>query len=161
MQPETKFGAWPINTKDDEADKARADAIADALGELAGKRLDRPTALSIGKLFQKSLVGRPTWIGEGQSVATLRKFTGHRENTYRVEESTFGQNSVAPTGNNNSAAEPGREHSPHSPHSPGRRAGNGDAGKEGKDGKVSATPAGSNVNSSDATGGTAGWSGRI
>ena len=161
MQPDTKSGGWPINTKDNEADKARADAITDALGELVGKRLDRPTAHSIGKLFQKRLVGRPAWIGDGQVVATLRKFTGHSENTYRVEESTFGQNPDAPIATNFSAAEPAREHSPHSPHSPGRRAGSGDAGKDGKDGKVSTTAAGDGVNSSDATRRTAGWSGRI
>ena len=77
--------AWSTLTNVEEADKARAEAIADALGELVGRRLDRPTAHSIGKLFQKRLVGRPAWIGDGQTVATLRKFTGHGENTYRVE----------------------------------------------------------------------------
>ena len=37
-------------------------------GELVGKRLDRPTAHSIGKLFQKRLVGRPAWVGDGQAA---------------------------------------------------------------------------------------------
>src|SRR4051812_30937070 len=68
--------------------RVRAETIADALGELVGKRLDRPTAHSIGKLFQKRLVGRPAWIGDGRQVATLRKSTDHNENTYRIEISS-------------------------------------------------------------------------
>jgi hypothetical protein len=74
-------GAWP--TKSDR-EKARAETLADALGELVGKRLDRPTARSLGKLFQKRLVGRPAWIGDGQMVATLRNDPGHNENRYQV-----------------------------------------------------------------------------
>ena len=92
--------------------RARADAIADALGELAGKRLDRPTAHSIGKLFQKRLVGRPAWIGDGQSVATLRKFTGHGDNTYRIDVSAPRQDDDAPTANTFSTAASTKEHSP-------------------------------------------------
>jgi hypothetical protein len=76
-------GDWyaPIS----EAERARAEAIADALGELVGKRLDRPTAHSIGKLFQKRLVGRPAWIRDGRAVATLHRHQGHEENAYHVE----------------------------------------------------------------------------
>ena len=73
------------------AETAKAEAIAEALGDLVGRRLERPTAHSIGKLFQKCLVGRPAWIGDGQTVAVLRKSTGHSENTYRIEVSSPGQ----------------------------------------------------------------------
>jgi hypothetical protein len=66
------------------AKKDRADALADALGELVGKRLDKPTAHSLGKLFQKRLVGRPAWIHDGETIAILRKCTGHEENNYWV-----------------------------------------------------------------------------
>ena len=41
MAPETH--AWSSTNLED-ADKAKAEAIADALGELVGRRLDRPTA---------------------------------------------------------------------------------------------------------------------
>jgi hypothetical protein len=81
MTPEPKFDGALVS----DAERLRADAIADALGELRGKRLDRPTAQSLGKLFQTRLVGRPAWIGEEQTVATLRKSTGHNENSYRVD----------------------------------------------------------------------------
>jgi hypothetical protein len=37
---------------------ARAEALSDALGELVGKVLEKPTARSIGKLFQKHLTNR-------------------------------------------------------------------------------------------------------
>jgi hypothetical protein len=68
-----------------EAKRAKAEAIADALGELVGKRLDRPTAHGIGKLLQKYLVDRPAWLGDGKTVATLRRKKGHEENAYSVE----------------------------------------------------------------------------
>jgi len=79
----------------DEVENARAEAIAGALGELIGKRLDRPTAHSIGKLFQKRLVGRPAGIGDGLMVATPRKFEGHNQNTYRIEITTPRQSWVS------------------------------------------------------------------
>ena len=156
-----KMGAWSTPTNVEEADKAKAEAIADALGELVGQRLDRPTAHSIGKLFQKRLVGRPAWIGDGQTVATLRKFTGHSENTYRVEVSAPGQDADAPTANTFSAADPGQKHSPHSPHSPSQQPGDGDLGKEGNVGNVVTAVPGDGVNSSDAKGATPGWRARI
>ena len=77
--------------KVDDAEKARAGSITDALGELGGKRLDRPTAHSIGKFFQKHLVGRPVWIGCGQKFATLRKSVAHNANTYHVDVSVPGK----------------------------------------------------------------------
>ena len=78
---------WSAPSRGDEKKGARAEALADASGELVGKRLDRPTAHNIGKLFQKRLVGRPAWIGDGLQVGTLRKSPGHNENTYRTEVS--------------------------------------------------------------------------
>ena len=38
--------------------EAKAEVIADASGEVVGKRLERPTTHSVGKLFQKKLVGQ-------------------------------------------------------------------------------------------------------
>ena len=64
--------AMTLETYSEDADKAKAEALEDALGELVGKRLDKPTGYSIGKLFQKRLTGRPAWTGDGQAVAILR-----------------------------------------------------------------------------------------
>jgi hypothetical protein len=136
MTVEPNFGAWSTATSGDNVDKSRAEAISDALGELVGRRLDRPTAHSIGKLFQKRLVGRPTWIGDGHIVATLRKSTGHSENTYHVDTSAPGQNPHTPSVNRFAPAVPGDD-IPHNPHIPrvGRpdEAGSGNAGKDGND----------------------------
>ena len=92
---EQKGGSWLSPTSAHETENGHGESIAAALGELIGKRLDRPTAHSIGKLFQKRLVGRPAWIGDGQLVAKLRKFEGHNQNTYRVEVSTPGRSSAS------------------------------------------------------------------
>jgi len=103
--------AWSTLTREDEEKRVRAETITDALGELVGKRLDRPTAHSVGKLFQKRLVGRPVWIGDGRQVAKLRKFTGHNENTYRVEVSDpadgAGLGNVGKNGNGSAANDGG------------------------------------------------------
>ena len=127
---------WSAPTKED-ADMAKAEAIADALGELVGKLLDRPTAHSIGKLFQKRLVGRPAWIGGGQ-FATLRKSTGHNANTYRIDVSVPGQDDAS-SAQTFSSANSGQEHSPDSPHSPRRSPSDAQLGKRGKGGKFSPT----------------------
>ncbi len=76
---EPKDIKWADPAAVDEAAKAQAEALADALGELDGRRLDRPTAHKIGKLFQKRLVGRPALIADGQ-IATLRRTKDHEEN---------------------------------------------------------------------------------
>jgi hypothetical protein len=136
----------------------KAEAMADALGELAGRRLDRPTAHSIGKLFQKRLVGRPAWLSNGATVAVLRKSTGHSENTYHIEVLVPGQNLAASSANTCSAAEARREHSPHSRHSPN---GNGLMGKEGKEGKVFTAAAEDDVSLTDGKRDTPGWSTRL
>ena len=63
----------------------QAQELADALSELAGKTLDKPTSRSIGKLFQRHLTNRPAWIEDGNTVAVLRKESGHEANQYKVE----------------------------------------------------------------------------
>ena len=129
------------------------------MGELVGKRLDRPTAHSIGKLFQKRLVGRPAWIGDGQTVATLRKSTGHSENTYRV--STPGRDDDVPTASTFSAADLHQKHSQHSPLSPSQQPGDGELGNVGNVGNVVTAVSGNGVNSSDAKEATFGWRARV
>jgi hypothetical protein len=115
---EAKDVKWLDPSKIDEVAKAQGEALADALDELAGRRLDRPTPHKIGKLFQKCLVGRPALIRKADLVATLRKTPGHNENTYRIEIGTVGQNN------------------PHIPHIPRDKdqaaAGSGNVGNEGK-----------------------------
>jgi hypothetical protein len=68
---------------EDNADQAAE--LADALGELIGKVLEKPTARSIGKLFQKHLTNRPAFIEDGNCVAVLRKKSGDRANEYEIE----------------------------------------------------------------------------
>ena len=116
---EAKDIKWADPAAVDEVAKAQAEALADALGELDGRRLDRPTAHKIGKLFQKRLVGRPALIRNDQ-IATLRRTKDHEKNKYRVEVSTPGKN------NPDNPDIPGGETS--------RSVG---AGNVGKDGKVS------------------------
>jgi hypothetical protein len=122
-----EFDGWQKGA----AEGARAEKISDALGELVGKRLDRPTAHSIGKLFQKRLVNRPAWIGDGQGV--LRRHQGHAENTYRVEvKGSRGSGDEETI----FAGERGPKHSQHSPHSPTPPPTAGDPGDVGKGGDV-------------------------
>jgi hypothetical protein len=148
-------GARSALTDSADGEIASAEALADALDELAGKRLDRPTARRIGKLFQKCLVDRPAWLDDGGVVAVLRNYPGHQENTYTIEVGAAGQNA-------NYRPNLPRQHSPHSPLSPGRQSGNGSSGKEGKEGKVCAGTAADAVNSMDADEATPGrWSARI
>jgi len=138
---------------------ARADAIADALGELVGKRLDRPTARSIGKLLSKRLVGRPAWIGDGQTVATLKKTTGHNANTYRIHVSASEQDLAANSSPNTlSFADARQKRSPHSPHSPPQDPGDGELGNEGREGNNLGV---NDAVSSNAEKATPGWSGRL
>ena len=157
----TPAATWSTPSNLEDADNAKAESLTDALGELVGRRLDRPTAYSIGKLFQKRLVGRPAWIGDGQMVATLRKFPGHSENTYRVDVSSPPEEVATPTVNAFSTANLRQKHSPHSPHSPRQQPGNGDFGKEGNVGNVDTAVPEDGVCSSDAKGATPGWSKRL
>ena len=129
-----------------DAEKAKAEAIGDALGELVGKQLDRPTARSIGKLLTKRLVGRPAWIGDGQA-ATLKRSVGHNANTYQILASASGQD-----------ADAYQKHSPHSPHSPPQDPGDRETGNEGKGGKDIPV---NEVVSSNFKRAKAGWGGRL
>jgi hypothetical protein len=135
--------AMTLETHLEDADTAKAEALADALGELVGKRLDKPTGYSIGKLFQKRLTGRPAWIGNGQVVATLKKSEGHNANTYRIDVTALGED---------------QKHSPHSPHSPTRSSGDGEMGNEGKVGNVGPVK---EVVASNFDRAKAGWSRRL
>jgi len=151
-----------MQPKADDADKARADAIGEALAELAGKRLDRPTSHGIGKLFQKTLVGRPAWIEGGQAVATLRKSAGHDENTYRVTVSAPGQPADASSANTSSPADPGPNF-PDFPDIPqGGRTDDVKSGESGESRESSRRhrPQG-HCDPSDANGDPPAWSGRI
>jgi hypothetical protein len=137
-------------------------AIAEALGELVGKRLDRPTAHSIGKLFQKRLVGRPAWVRRGKAVATLKKSEGHNANTYHINVSVPGQDSAATSSSKIlSHADPSGKHTPHSPLSATRNPGDGDLGNEGEVGKVLSDFPENDAVFSDAKRATPGWRGRL
>jgi hypothetical protein len=68
---------------EDNADQAAE--LADALGDLIGKVLEKPTARSVGKLFQKHLTNRPAFVEDGNCVAVLRKKSGDRANEYEIE----------------------------------------------------------------------------
>ncbi len=146
----------------EDASKARAEAIADALGELVGKRLDRPTAHSVGKLFQKRLVDRPAWVGDCEAVATLRKTPGHNANSYQIDVSAPSQDSGTTSSLKTlSHSDHGEKHSPHSQHSPRQNPGDSQAGNEGKGGKVFTSIPLDEVVSSDAKRATLGWRGRL
>src|SRR5262249_57243070 len=112
---------------------------------------------SIGKLFQKRLVGRPAWIDDRQAVAMLKKSTGHNANTYRIDVSVPGQDH-APSAQTFSFANPGQEHPPDSPHSPRRSLSDGEMGNEGKGGKDIPV---NEVVSSNFKRAMAGWKGRL
>jgi hypothetical protein len=127
----------------EEAETAKPEAIADALADLAGKRLDRPSARSIGKFLGKRLVGRPAWIREGQIVATLKKTDRHNANTYRIHVAASGE---------------GQNHSPYSPHSPNQTFGGGEPGNEGNEGKDFPVK---EVGASNFKRAGGGWSGRL
>lgn len=58
--------------------------LFDALSELLGKPLNRPTARSLAKLMRRRLIGHPVWL-EGGVVATLRVRPDHDANEYWVE----------------------------------------------------------------------------
>jgi hypothetical protein len=127
----------------EEAETAKAEAIADVLADLAGKRLDRPSARSIGKFLGNRLVNRPAWIGEGQVVATLKKTDRHNANTYRIHVTASAED---------------QKHSPHSPHSPNRPPGDGELGNEGNEGKDFHVK---EVGASNFKRAGGGWSGRL
>jgi hypothetical protein len=149
-----------IAPKPDGSLDERAEAIAGALGELVGKRLDRPTAHSLGKLFQKRLVDRPAWIDDGQRVGTLKKIAGHNENSYRVDIAAPGQACDLPSSN---AVADTQKNIPHIPQIPQiGRLEEGRGGIQGKDGNVSVDGAVENSLVSDHQNNERlGWSARL
>jgi hypothetical protein len=143
-----------------ESKVARAEALSDALGELIGKPLEKPTARSIGKLFQKYLTNRPVWLADGDAVAVLRKIPGHDANEYRVEISVPGQSSTSdPPGPAGEAPDCDREDAQSADMA--ARA-TGKAGKVGKVGNVSAAAGQDKIVFSDERAGECeGWRARI
>jgi hypothetical protein len=127
----------------DDRDIAKAEALADALAELAGKQLERPSSRSIGKFLGNRLVGRPAWIGDSRTVATLRKTDRHNANTYRIHITASGEE---------------QKRSPHSPHSPPQDPGDGEMGNVGNGGKDIPL---NEVGSSNSKRAKAVWSGRL
>ena len=65
------------------SNKEKADRLLDAFGELLGRRLDRPTAGSIGKLLNNRLVDRPTLIDKAK-IATLKKYEQGHTGQYQI-----------------------------------------------------------------------------
>jgi hypothetical protein len=138
---------------------ARAEALSDALGELIGKTLEKPTARSIGKLFQKYLTNRPVWIDDGNACAILRKTPGHDANKYQVDVSTPGQSASS----DEYEPSPGRSAPANNPDFPDiNGSSSAEAGKVGKDGKVlTAERQEESVIREESVGGTSGWRARI
>ena len=62
----------------------QGEVLFEALSELLGKSLKRPTARSIAKLLQRRLIGHPVWSGNNM-IATLRVLQNHEANEYWVE----------------------------------------------------------------------------
>jgi hypothetical protein len=173
-----------------EARAAPAEALSDALGELIGKTLEKPTARSVGKLFQKYLTNRPAWIEDGDAVAVLRKIPGHDANKYRIDISIPGQscssdksgstaggpqgaNSDFPDIDESPSDETGKVGKEGNVSAAGRReesvipaqtigSSAADPGKVGKDGNVStAARWEKTVNPEETTGEPSGWRARI
>jgi hypothetical protein len=93
--------------------RGKGEAVSDALSALTDRPLAHPTPQQIGRLLQARLVNRPTWLGDGQRVATLRRNSGHNENRYQIEVSNSGAD-VTPA-NVHKVAVNGAKHTPHSP----------------------------------------------
>jgi hypothetical protein len=62
----------------------QGEVLFEALSELLGKPLNRPTARSIAKLLQRRLIGHPVWTGNNE-IATLRVLQNHEANEYWAE----------------------------------------------------------------------------
>jgi hypothetical protein len=134
--------------------------LAEALAELAGKRLDRPTPRSLGKLFQKRLIGRPAWMDDGGLVATLKKSEGHEENSYWVEVA-LAQAPNVPLSKDVCAADAAKNIPvfPDIPAPECRTEGNG--GNVGKDGNVYGDTPSQTLNGGSKNGSDSAWKGRL
>ena len=67
-------------------DRPRAFELAEALSEMVGKPLVRPTAKSITSLLKKHVVDRSVWMLDG-THAVMRKHPDHEANSYWIEVS--------------------------------------------------------------------------
>ena len=65
--------------------KEKADRLLDAFGEMLGRRLDRPTPGTIGKLLRNRLVDRPTFIDDTNLAAVLKATWEKHTSRYRVQ----------------------------------------------------------------------------
>jgi hypothetical protein len=134
--------------------------LAEALAELAGKRLDSPTARSLGKLFQKRLVGRSAWIDDGGLVATLKKSEGHEENSYWVEVA-LAQAPDVPLSKDVCVADAAKN-IPVFPDIPAPECGTeGNGGNVGKDGNVYGDTPSQTLNGGSKNGSDSAWKGRL
>ena len=133
MQITTRLQHDPFDGSTLENDiEARRVSLLEALSDLVGKKIDRPTAQYLGKQFQKRLTDRPVWIEDGGTIATLQKTKGHNANTYRVVLSTPGPVSRGGQMISNPAGVPeGTNHPPLSPHPPNSEVAGGNVGQDG------------------------------
>ena len=67
-------------------DRPHAFELAEALSEIVGKPLVRPTAKSITSLLKKHVVDRSVWMPDG-THAVMRKHPDHEANSYWIEVS--------------------------------------------------------------------------
>ena len=65
--------------------RERADQLLDAFGQLLGRRLDRPTAGTIGKILNNRLVDRPTFIDDSDVAVVLKASWEKHTSRYRVQ----------------------------------------------------------------------------
>jgi hypothetical protein len=65
--------------------KEKADRLLDAFGEMIGRRLDRPTPGTIGKLLRNRLVDRPTFIDNTNLAAVLKANWEKHTSRYHVQ----------------------------------------------------------------------------
>jgi hypothetical protein len=68
-----------------EAAKEKAERLIDALGEMLGKRLVRPTPGTVGILLKNRLVDRPTYIDGSNTAAALKVRSEKHTNHYHID----------------------------------------------------------------------------
>ena len=78
-------GASSLSVFPDATMRERADQLLDAFGQLLGRRLDRPTAGTIGKILNNRLVDRPTFIDDSDVAVVLKASWERHTSRYRVQ----------------------------------------------------------------------------
>ena len=78
-------GSSPLGMAADTAKRESADRLLDAFGQLLGRRLDRPTAGTIGKILNNRLVDRPTFIDDSDVAVVLKASWEKHTSRYRVQ----------------------------------------------------------------------------